>query len=172
MIYDERTERKEQILQAARQIMAAARTAPKGKGKDIIEICIITDEDIQRISDKLLDMAREMQLPFMERDAANVLRADAILLLGTATHCHGLDCGHCGFPCCSDKPDATPCALNTIDVGIAIGSAAATAADMRLDSRVMFSAGLAAQRLAILGDCRTVMAMPFSVSSKNPFFDR
>jgi uncharacterized ferredoxin-like protein len=36
----------------------------------------------------------------------------------------------------------------------------------------MFSAGFAAQRLHLLGDCKTVMAIPISASSKNPFFDR
>ncbi len=40
--------------------------------------------------------------------------------------------------------EGVPCAINSIDVGIAIGSACATAADMRVDTRVMFSAGLAA----------------------------
>ena len=36
MILNERDARHEHILQAARQIMTAARTAPKGKGIDII----------------------------------------------------------------------------------------------------------------------------------------
>lgn len=52
------------------------------------------------------------------------------------------------------------------------GSACATAADMRVDTRVMFSAGLAAQRMNWLKDCKTVFAIPVSASSKNPFFDR
>ena len=60
----------------------------------------------------------------------------------------------------------------SVDLGIAIGSACAMAADMRVDTRVMFSAGLAAQRLGLLGDCKCVMAIPVSCSSKNPFFDR
>lgn len=51
-------------------------------------------------------------------------------------------------------------------------SACATAADQRVDTRVMFSVGLAAQRLQLLGDCKCVMAIPVSASSKNPFFDR
>lgn len=59
--------------------------------------------------------------------------------------------------------------MNSIDVGIAIGSACATAADLRVDTRVMFSAGLAAQRLEWLKGCRQVMAIPVSASSKNPF---
>ena len=36
----------------------------------------------------------------------------------------------------------------------------------------VFSAGLAAQRLNWLKDCKMVMAIPVSASSKNPFFDR
>lgn len=85
---------------------------------------------------------------------------------------YGLNCGHCGFPTCVAKPEGVPCAINSIDLGIAIGSACATAADNRVDSRVMFSAGLAAQRLNWLIDCKSVMAIPISASSKSPFFDR
>ena len=36
----------------------------------------------------------------------------------------------------------------------------------------MFSAGMAAQRLGWLGESKSVMAIPVSASSKNPFFDR
>ena len=43
---------------------------------------------------------------------------------------------------------------------------------MRVDTRVMFSAGLAAQRINWLKDCKAVFAIPVSASSKNPFFDR
>jgi uncharacterized ferredoxin-like protein len=153
-------------------MMTAARTAPKGKGLDIIEIAMITDGDISRLSDEMYKLADETGLKFILRDAANVLHAEAILLIGTVQQTHGLNCAHCGFATCAEKPETIPCAINTVDVGIAIGSACAAAADFRVDTRVMFSAGLAAQRLRILGDCRTVMAIPVSASSKNPFFDR
>ena len=43
---------------------------------------------------------------------------------------------------------------------------------MILNEREMFSIGLAAQKLDWLSDCRTVFAIPISISSKNPFFDR
>jgi len=36
----------------------------------------------------------------------------------------------------------------------------------------MFSAGWAARRMRLLGDADIVFAIPMSVSSKNPFFDR
>lgn len=38
MIQNEREIRHESVLQAVRQMMTAARTAPKGKGIDIIEL--------------------------------------------------------------------------------------------------------------------------------------
>ena len=69
-------------------------------------------------------------------------------------------------------PEEVPCAIKSVDLGIAIGTACATASDLRLDTRVMFSAGMAAQRLGWLGESKSVMAIPVSASSKNPFFDR
>ena len=46
MILNERESRHEHVLHVARQMMTAARTAPKGKGVDIIEIAMVTDGDI------------------------------------------------------------------------------------------------------------------------------
>ena len=172
MIQNEREIRHAHVLQAVRQMMTAARTAPKGKGIDIIEVAMVTDEDINRLSEKMISISEETGLKFFLRDAENILQAEALLIIGTRQQVQGLNCGHCGFPTCERKPLAVPCALNTVDVGIAVGSACATAADLRLDTRVMFSAGLAAQQLGMLGDCSCVMAIPVSASSKNPFFDR
>ena len=152
MIQNEREIRHEYVLQAVRQMMTAARTAPKGKGIDIIEVAMVTDEDIKRLSEELVIMSGETGLKFFLRDADNILQAEAIMIAGT--------------------PEAVPCAINSVDLGIAVGSACATASDLRLDTRVMFSAGMAAQRLGMLGDCKCVMAIPVSASSKNPFFDR
>jgi len=173
MIENERIIRKSLVIQAARQMMTAARTAPKGKGIDIIEMALATDEDVHRLSAEMLKIADEKGLKFFLRDAENILQADVVLLIGTRMQAQGLNCAHCGYATCEAKPDAEPCAINIIDTGIAIGSACAKAADLRVDTRVMFSAGLAAQRLKMLGDdCRCVMAIPVSATSKNPFFDR
>ena len=172
MIINEREARREQVMQIARQMMTAARTAPKGKGVDVIEIAIITDEDIKRLSDEMVAIHEENGFKFFLRDADNIQKAECILLIGTREHAHGLNCGHCGYSNCAERPMGVPCAIVSVDVGIAIGSACATAADHRVDTRVMFSAGLAAQRLNILEGCRQVFAIPVSASSKNPFFDR
>lgn len=172
MILNERDARHEHILQVARQMMTAARTAPKGKGIDIIEVALITNEEIKQLSDTMIAMVEEHEMKFFLRDADNILNAECVILIGTREQAQGLNCGHCGFATCAERATGVPCALNSIDVGIAIGSACATAADLRVDTRVMFSAGLAAQRLNWLKDCKMVMAIPVSASSKNPFFDR
>ena len=172
MIINEREARHEQVMQIARQMMTAARTAPKGKGVDVIEIALVEGDDIRRLSEEMIAIQEENGFKFFLRDADNILNAECILLIGTREHAHGLNCGHCGYSNCADRPTGVPCAIVSVDVGIAIGSACATAADHRVDTRVMFSAGLAAQRLNILEGCRQVFAIPVSASSKNPFFDR
>ena len=172
MIINERESRHEQVLNVARQMMTAARTAPKGKGVDIIEVALVTDEDIKKLAEQLISLSEEKGMKFFLRDADNILSAECVLLIGTRELAQGLNCGHCGFPTCAERSAGVPCAINSVDVGIAIGSACATAADHRVDTRVMFSAGLAAQRLDILKGCKQVFAIPVSASSKNPFFDR
>ena len=172
MIINERESRHEQVLNVARQMMTAARTAPKGKGVDIIEVALVTDEDIKKLSEQLISLSEEKGMKFFLRDADNILSAECVLLIGTRELAQGLNCGHCGFPTCAERSAGVPCAINSVDVGIAIGSACAMAADYRVDTRVMFSAGLAAQRLDILKGCKQVFAIPVSASSKNPFFDR
>lgn len=173
MIQNERDCRHEHLLFVARQMMTAARTAPKGKGIDIIEIALVTDNELQILSDEMRSISAATGMKFFLRDADNILQAECAILIGTREQPQGLNCGHCGFPTCATRTEGVPCALNTIDVGIAVGSACATAADFRVDTRVMFSAGLAAQRLGWLpAKSKMVLAIPISASSKNPFFDR
>ena len=159
MIQNERASRHEHVLDVARQMMTAARTAPKGKGVDIIEIAMVTGDDLKVLSDKMVAMVEEHGMKFFLRDAANILQAECVIIIGTREQAQGLNCGHCGYPTCAGRPEGVPCAVNSVDVGIAIGSACATAADLRVDTRVMFSAGLAAQQLEWLPGCRSVYAL-------------
>ena len=53
MILDERNARQQLVEEAARKIMIAARTAPKGKGVDVIEVCMLTGEEICLLSDEM-----------------------------------------------------------------------------------------------------------------------
>lgn len=172
MIINERESRAQRVIEAGHRMMTAARTAPKAKGVDILECCLLTGEDIVRLADTMMELHAETGRPVYKRDSGNIRQADCVLIIATRQQMMGLNCGHCGFPACAEKPANVPCAFNPTDVGIAIGSAVATAADERVDTRVMFSAGMAAERLELLPGCSQYFAIPVSASSKSPFFDR
>ena len=72
MIINERDIRHEQVIASAKQMMTAARTAPKGKGIDVIETAILTEDDIDRLSEELIRMNKETSLEFYLRDAENI----------------------------------------------------------------------------------------------------
>src|ERR1035437_3176607 len=174
MLINERDTRHERLLQVANEMMTAARTAPKGKGIDIIEVLMVTGETIVKLSKAMLDYSSKTGMMFITRDANNILQSEAVILIGTKIQTQNLNCGYCGFDTCAEKmtyPDV-PCAINTVDVGIAIGSACSVAADHRVDSRVMFSVGRVAQELNMLPGCNNIYGIPISCSSKSPFFDR
>lgn len=172
MIHNERDSRHEHLINVAKQIMTAARTAPKAKGVDIVEIAMVTDDDLLRLSTRMEELAEELNKPSFRRDGGNLRQAECLILIGTRELPMGLNCGHCGSPTCTNRAEGVPCAFNIMDVGIAIGSACATAADLRIDTRVMYSAGWVAQQMGFLNGCTAVVGIPLSASSKNPFFDR
>lgn len=169
--------RTESVIDSAKKIMSAARTAPKARGKDNIVITLVTGDDIKEIAEQMKEMVEKDNAPqFFVRDADNILKAQAMILLGTKIQSMGLSpCGMCGFKNCDEKenhPDH-PCVFNTGDLGIATGSAVSMAADFRLDNRIMYSVGQAVLKHNLLGDdVKIVYAVPLSVSSKNVFFDR
>ena len=174
MIQNERDTRSEHLRFVAQQMMTAARTAPKGKGIDLLEILMITGPDILHLSEAMVALSEKSGMKFLLRDAENILQAGAIVLIGTKRRNQNLNCSYCGFETCAAKDEfpEVPCAVNTVDVGIAIGSASAVAADHRVDSRVMFSVGRAAIELGMMPGCTSVYGIPISSTSKNPFFDR
>ena len=172
MITFEEDIRNENIKDIARKLMTAARTAPKARGVDNLVLAVATDETIAEIADKMRRLAVERDMEFLNRDAENILNSGAVVLFGMKISPLGLNCGACGFPKCGEKPKNVPCFFNANDLGIAIGSAASLAADMRVDSRVMFSVGQAVLALNMMPECSMVLALPLSVKGKSIFFDR
>ena len=194
MIINERTSRHENVIAAARQLLIAARTAPKARGVDIIEAALIEGDELRQLADRMVEIGNERNRPSFVRDAGNVLQSEAVVVIGTKLQSLGLNCGHCGFPTCAERQSGingviksidsqlstlnsqlkdVPCVMNSIDVGIALGSACATAADLRLDTRIMYSIGVAAEELQFLGnDIHITVGIAISASSKSPFFDR
>lgn len=176
MLYQENEIKKEQVINTAKKMLLAARTAPKGRGINNLHLMIATDETIQIISSRMHEIGNRNSTAFFNRDAENIMQADAILLIGTAIEPFGMNnCGLCGHGNCDNKRkfSEVPCAFNTNDLGIAIGSAVSVAADERLDCRVMFSIGKAVSELKLMDDkVKIIFGIPLSATSKNPFFDR
>ena len=54
MVYNERDERHQHVIECAKQMMTAARTAPKAKGVDIIEVSLVTEDDIKTLGLRFL----------------------------------------------------------------------------------------------------------------------
>jgi uncharacterized ferredoxin-like protein len=175
MQIDGPTAEMEGVLETARRICIAARTAPKGRGKDNLVSLILTGAEKERLAAEMERQGREKDVPFFVRDADNLRQAAAVVLLGTRIQPLEIpNCGFCGFRDCADNREhGGICVFNPGDLGIAIGSAAAVAADHRVDCRVMFSAGKAALSLGLLGrEARIAYGIPLSATGKNPFFDR
>jgi len=173
-----------EVLEAlAKSILLAARTAPKAKGVDDIVTALVEKKDIQVLASTMERLADEKGpgYAFLKRDAANLRNAGAAVLIGVKTSgAAGLDCGACGFKTCAEMLDRQKvevefrgpnCMFKYVDLGIAIGSAAAKARDLCIDNRVMYSIGAAA-RVSGLLDADVVFGIPLSVTGKNIFFDR
>lgn len=172
MITFEEDIRNDNIKDIAKMLMTAARTAPKARGTDNLVLAVATDETIVTLAEKMKQLAVERNMEFLNRDAENILKCGAIVLFGMKISPLGLNCAACGFKTCGEKPKSIPCFFNANDLGIAIGSAVSLAADMRVDSRVMFSVGQAVLALNMMPECNMVLALPLSVSGKSIFFDR
>lgn len=175
MITDMKTAERNSIITVANLMLAAAKTAPKGSGKDKIVGIILTREDKEILTDKMHKLAKEYSEPFIERDAKNISASEVVVLLGAKEAPMGLsNCSMCGFPGCIEMKNAgANCAFNITDLGIALGSAVSVAANHHIDNRIMYSAGKAAYKLGLLGDdVRVCYGIPLYTGSKSIFFDR
>ena len=163
------------IMHVADLMVAAAKTAPKGSGKDTVRALILTGEEKDRLADEMRKAADEYNEEFIRRDAGNVDASPCIVLIAALTKPFGLNnCGMCGFRNCAEMQKAgANCAFNITDLGIAVGSAVSVAADHRIDNRVMYSAGRGAVRMGLFPEnVRVCYGIPLYTGSKSIFFDR
>lgn len=167
---------RDHLLETAKAMAAAARTAPKTKGVDFLETLILEGEDLERLAAAMDEAADESGLGFLHRDAGCVRKSGAVVLLGVGHHCRGMGraCNFCGLgDCAGCQAAGGACVFDPIDLGIALGSAVSIAADARVDSRIMMSAGLGAKKLGLLPEgTEIVFGIPLSISGKSPYFDR
>ena len=175
LIYEDEI-RGKTLKNIARDMMVAARTAPKGRGIDQVYVALAERDDIEKIAERMFEIDKEYSYSAFTRDANNMLNADAMIILGCEIKSVGLKkCGMCGFKNCAekDKYPNHPCVFNTIDLGIALGSAVSVAMDNRVDNRIFYTAGQAVLDMKLMDEkVKVIYTVPLSSASKNIFFDR
>jgi len=174
MIYTSDTTEKCAALCAANLMSAAARTAPKACGVDEIETLIVDGEDKDKLSAAMREIGEESGLAFFIRDAGNVDASHLVVLIGVSVKPRSLNCKLCGVEsCAAASAGGISCAMAVNDLGIAVGSAAASAMDHRMDNRILFSAGMVALKLGLFPDkVGMCFGIPLAITGKNVFFDR
>ena len=174
MIYTHDVTEKNAVMHCAEMMSTAARTAPKACGIDFIETLVLDGPEKDRLTDAMKETGEADDRPFFIRDAGNVDACHCIVMIGAGVKPRGLNCGLCGTEnCVSAKKAGIPCAMAVHDLGIAVGSAAATAMDCRIDNRILFTAGMAALKLGIFSDSvKICFGIGLAAYGKNIFFDR
>ncbi len=187
--------RADTVRQAARLMAGAAITAPKSGGqlflqggKLFMETVIVEDgETLSRLARWMRARGKERRETIWFRDAEVAEALDAVLFVGlSGWYPPNYDCGACGYATCAEFLNATnrlrqesdelefigpQCNLRDIDLGIAVGSAARTAALLSVDCRCQTRIAVAARKLGII-KADVAVALSLSLTHKNLGFDR
>ena len=187
--------RADTVRQVAKLMAASAITAPKSggqlflQGKHLfIETVIVDDaETLQQLAGWLRARGKERREAIWFRDAEVLEAIDAVLFVGLADwYPPNYDCGACGYATCAEFLHATKplrddshdlefagptCNLRDIDLGIAVGSAAKTAAIHSIDCRCQTRIAVAARKLGVITAHHGV-ALSLSMTHKAVGFDR
>ncbi|MCI8482881.1 MAG: hypothetical protein HFH41_00910 [Lachnospiraceae bacterium] len=178
MLYNSNEMEQKGLLATAAKMCVAARTAPKAKGVDYILTLVLTGEEKDLLVEKMETISKRLGEaqggPWFHRDASNVQNSDALLLVGAKKSFRGVSpCSLCGFENCGACQKAGGvCGHLLLDLGIALSSAAAAAAQDKVDTRMMWSVGKAAEEMHYTEEDACWVGIPLSVSGKNIFFDR
>ena len=91
------------VMTVADLMALAARTAPKGKGIDTIEIRVLAKKDMKKLSARLEKLGDERGIGFFLRDAKNLAASDGCVLIGCrGGEAGGINCGGCGYATCAE----------------------------------------------------------------------
>jgi len=188
--------RADTVRQVAKLMAAAAITAPKSGGQlflagkpTFMETVIVDDAETRsRLAEWMRARGAERREKIWFRDAEVAEAVDAILFVGLATNWYppNYDCGACGYATCAEFLHASRrlredshelefagpvCNLRDVDLGIAVGSAAKTAAIHSIDCRCQTRAAVAARKIGVITADHAV-ALSLSMTHKAIGFDR
>jgi uncharacterized ferredoxin-like protein len=184
------------VRQVAQLMAAAAITAPKSggqlflAGKPNFMETVITDDPATRrqLAAWMRARGKERRERIWFRDAEAAEAVDAILFIGLLPSWYppNYDCGACGYATCAEFLHHTKaqreqsaeleftgpvCNLRDIDLGIAIGSAAKTAAIHSIDCRCQTRVATAARKTGLI-HAHHAVALSLSLTHKAIGFDR
>src|SRR6185437_6020343 len=184
------------VRQVAQLMAAAAITAPKSGGQlflagkpNFMETVIADDDAIRHdLAAWMRARGKERRERIWFRDADAAEAVDAILFVGLLPGWYppNYDCGACGYATCAEFLHHTNslrsqseeleftgpvCNLRDIDLGIAVGSAAKTAAVHSIDCRCQTRVATAARKLGHIRADFSI-ALSLSMTHKAVGFDR
>jgi uncharacterized ferredoxin-like protein len=183
------------VRQVAKLMAAAAITAPKSGGQLFlagkhlfVETVIVDDrETLSALAQWMRARGKERRESIWFRDAEAAEQIDAALFVGlNKWYPPNYDCGACGYATCAEFTHATKelradseelefvgpqCNLRDIDLGIAVGSAAKTAAIHSIDARCQTRIAVAARKLGVI-ESDVAVALSLSLTHKAVAFDR
>ena len=189
------TIRAETVRQVAKLMAAAAITAPKSGGQlfiqgkhNFIETVIVDDVETKHaLAEWIRARGKERREAIWFRDAQVAESVDAILFVGLSDwYPPNYDCGACGYATCAEflhetaalRADSAElefagptCNLRDIDLGIAVGSAAKTAAIHSIDCRCQTRVAVAARKTGVIA-ADVAVALSLSMTAKAVGFDR
>jgi len=166
---------KDALMQVARLMCLAARTAPKGGGVDGIVTAILISEQKDAVANEMRRIGLEQGMHAYVLNAQDVEDAGLVVVIGTKLRRYRIKtCDFCGFADCNQNAEANGiCAIAVGDLGIAIGSAVEVAGRLHADNRIMFTVGKAVLSLRLLEEeVKICYGIPLSAKGKNPFFDK
>ena len=82
MLYNERDLRQTQALDIAQKMLVAARTAPKGKGIDVVECAVIDGDDLETLACTMEAIGEERGHQFVLLAAGCVRNSLDVVLVG------------------------------------------------------------------------------------------
>ena len=185
------------IRQVAELCAVAAMTAPKSGGqlflkgsRPFMETVILDDPSVlHRLAEWMRARGNRLRAPLWIRDADTAEKLDLVLFIGLSQWYPPIyDCGACGYGTCAEflraqgayrKAEGSEdwefpgpiCQLRAVDLGVAIGSAAKTAALHNVDARCQTRLASAARHNGII-DADLAVALSMSITHKNIFFDK
>lgn len=175
---------REAVRVAAGMMAVSARTAPKAAGIDRIQTLILDGDDLQLLASAMEEKFQSKAVPLQgfPSNAEQVRQSSAVMLIGVTGEpkrmAPPVNCGACGHNTCeefvkSGKREGEDfrgplCIWQSIDLGVALGSAVKMASELNVDNRIMYTVGAAARKLKLM-DADLIIGISLVSIGKNPY---